>query len=230
MFRLSLRYQRWWTARFLSPQFDALGGHARISNPWRVEVTGRGISAGEALHVLADGAAPVRFTTWPPPQGEAEITIGDAVLVIAGTRLLAAERIEIGDGTMLAANVTITDSDWHGLYDRIGPPNARPVIIGRNVWIGDGAFIGKGARIGDDAVIGARSVVTGDIPPGTVAAGNPARAIKTLDPEAERKTRIELLEDPMRLERYLDGLQRGNLAKNTLLHWLRVKLAPSLDD
>lgn len=230
MFRLSLRYERWWTARFLSPQFDALGDHARISNPWRMEVTGRGISAGKALHVLAADDAPVRLTTWPAPGGEAKITIGDAVLIIAGARLLAAERIEIGDGAMLAANVTITDSDWHGLYDRTGPPGAKPVVIGRNVWISDGAFIGKGTRIGDDAVIGARSVVTGEVPPGAVVAGNPAKVIKTLDPEAERKTRIELLEDPMRLERYLDGLQREKLAKNTLLHWLRVKLAPTKSD
>ncbi len=230
MFRLSLRYERWWMTRFLAPQFEALGDHARINNPWRMEVTGREIRAGKALHVLADDAAPVRLTTWPPPEGSAEIRIGDVVLIIAGTRILAAERIEIGDGTMLAANVTITDSDWHGLYDRTGPPSAKPVLIGRNVWIGDGAFIGKGAKIGDDAVIGARSVVTGEVPPGAVMAGNPARVIKTLNPEAERKTRIELLEDPMRLERYLDGLQREKLARNTLLHWLRVKLAPSRND
>ncbi len=55
-----------------------------------------------------------------------------------------------------------------------------PVEIGDNVFVGMGARILKGARIGDDAVIGAGSVVTGEIPAGVVAAGNPARVVREL--------------------------------------------------
>jgi len=53
-----------------------------------------------------------------------------------------------------------------------------PILIGNGVWIAAQAFIGPGAAIGDNSVIGARAVVIGAIPPGVVAAGNPARVIK----------------------------------------------------
>lgn len=230
MFKARKAYDRWWTERFLAPHFDALGRYARVENPWDVEVTGRNICAGDALHILADRAAPVRLTTWPAPDTQAEITLGDAVLLIAGTRIMAAKRIEIGAGTMLAANVTVSDSDWHGLYDRVGPPSAAPVRIGENVWLGDGAFVGKGVTIGDNAVIGARAVVVSDIPEGAVAAGNPARIVKQLDADAPRRTRIDLLADPAALDRYFDALQRDRLGGNTILSWLRARLSPRTTD
>ena len=54
----------------------------------------------------------------------------------------------------------------------------RPIRIARNVWIGFGACVLPGVRIGEGAVVGARSVVTGDVPPGAVVAGNPARVVR----------------------------------------------------
>ncbi|HZK80265.1 MAG TPA: type B chloramphenicol O-acetyltransferase, partial [Humisphaera sp.] len=55
----------------------------------------------------------------------------------------------------------------------------RPSItIGSGVWICAGAFIGPGVTIGDNSIVGARAVVTRDIPPGMIVAGNPARVIK----------------------------------------------------
>src|SRR5207248_7246530 len=53
-----------------------------------------------------------------------------------------------------------------------------PIRIGSGVWIAAQAFIGPGVTIGDNSVIGARAVVVKDIPPGVVAAGNPARVLK----------------------------------------------------
>jgi len=182
------------------------------------------------LHILADRYAPVRLTTWPPPDSEAGITLGDAVLLIAGSRINAALDITIGSGTMLAANVTVTDSDWHGLYDRVGPPTAKPVRIGENVWLGDGAFVGKGVSIGDNSVIGARAVVTRDIPQGVVAAGNPARIIRDLEPDAVYRTRSDLFEDPHALDRYLDGLQAEKLKGNSTIDWLRSRFFPNRID
>lgn len=52
---------------------------------------------------------------------------------------------------------------------------------GKDVWIGSNSTVLPGVTIGDNAVIGAGSVVTKDIPKNTVAAGNPARVIKTID-------------------------------------------------
>lgn len=53
-----------------------------------------------------------------------------------------------------------------------------PVIIGNNVWIGDNVLILSGVTVGDGAVLGAGSIVTRDIPPYSIAVGNPARVIK----------------------------------------------------
>jgi acetyltransferase-like isoleucine patch superfamily enzyme len=53
-------------------------------------------------------------------------------------------------------------------------------VIGNNVWIGAKATVTKGVTIGDNVVIGANSVVTRDIPPNSVAAGAPARVIRSI--------------------------------------------------
>lgn len=55
------------------------------------------------------------------------------------------------------------------------------IVVGNNVFIGTGAIILLGATIGDNSVIGAGAVVTGDIPPGSIAAGVPAKPIKTIN-------------------------------------------------
>jgi acetyltransferase-like isoleucine patch superfamily enzyme len=60
------------------------------------------------------------------------------------------------------------------LYDRF----KEPVVIGNDVWIGTGAIILRGLSVGDGAVIGAGAVVTKDVPPYAIVAGNPARVIK----------------------------------------------------
>lgn len=229
-FRLEAAWRDWRVRRFLAPQFDALGPHPMVLGPSHVEIVGAGIRAGAGLHLVASADAKVRLTTWPPPGETAEIVIGDAVLVVGGARILAARHVAIGDGTMLAANATITDSDWHGLYDRVGPPAPKPVSIGRNVWIGDGTFIGKGVSIGDNSVIGARAVVVRDVPANAVAAGNPARVIRELDPDAPRRTCIGMLADPQALADWSWALHRERLRKNSTAGWLRARLFPRRGD
>ena len=56
-------------------------------------------------------------------------------------------------------------------------PISKPIVIGNDVWIGDGALIFDGVTISDGAIIGARSVVTKDVKPYEIVAGNPARSI-----------------------------------------------------
>lgn len=60
-----------------------------------------------------------------------------------------------------------------------------PVIIGNDVWIGEGASILSGVTVGDGAVIGARAVVSRDIPPYSVVAGNPAHIVRKRLPDAD---------------------------------------------
>jgi acetyltransferase-like isoleucine patch superfamily enzyme len=91
--------------------------------------------------------------------------------------------IRIGRDCLFGAHVEIFDSDFHDLDPArrtTGKPKVAPVEIGDNVFAGMGVRILKGARIGSDSVIGAGAVVTGSIPAGTIAAGNPARVIREL--------------------------------------------------
>ncbi|HUB62462.1 MAG TPA: acyltransferase [Puia sp.] len=96
----------------------------------------------------------------------------------SGTVIGAFAGITIGKNVKCGANTLITDGDWHPEDPRSGEP--KPVVIGDNVWLGVGAIVLKGAKIGENTVIGANSVVTGEIPAGVVAAGNPCRVIRAL--------------------------------------------------
>lgn len=91
--------------------------------------------------------------------------------------------ISIGRDGLFGAHVEIFDSDFHDLDParrKAGSQKVAPVEIGDNVFAGMGARILKGATIGSDSVIGAGAVVTGSIPAGVIAAGNPARVIREL--------------------------------------------------
>ncbi len=94
--------------------------------------------------------------------------------------------IEIGDNTFIGMNTIIMDTDGHPLEhterNKLAPPKTFPVRVGCNVFIGANVTILKGVTVGDCAVIAAGSVVTKNIPAHTVHAGNPARAIKSLQP------------------------------------------------
>jgi acetyltransferase-like isoleucine patch superfamily enzyme len=164
----------------------------------------RCIEAGRGLHlegaiplIVGDGAirlgANVRIggrNTWIvgyKVSERAELVIGDRVNIGYQNVLAVAVRIEIGDDTLLAPNVHIYDNPSHPLspaarlrHESFPIEDAKPVRIGRNVWIGTGAMILRGVTIGDGAVVAAATVVTGDVPPATLVAGNPARIIREL--------------------------------------------------
>jgi acetyltransferase-like isoleucine patch superfamily enzyme len=126
-------------------------------------------------------------------------TIGDFSL-LNGALLMADELIEIGQHVLISWNVGIADSDFHPLdavkrkqdtyalapfyKDRPPRPVLRtaPVKICDNAWIGMNAVILKGVTIGENAVVAAGAVVTKDVPPNVVVAGNPAVIVKQLDP------------------------------------------------
>lgn len=134
----------------------------------------------------------VRLDAFPIESSRTVLVIGNDVQMNDSVHIGAAELVEIGDHTLIASRVFITDHS-HGLYDRqdIGsrpdvvpierPIVADPVRIGRNVWLGEQVCILPGVTIGEGAVIGAGSVVTRDIPARCVAAGNPARVIRLWD-------------------------------------------------
>jgi acetyltransferase-like isoleucine patch superfamily enzyme len=99
------------------------------------------------------------------------------------------KEIVIEDDVNVASGVTFMDTDAHprDVMERIAdlpprPEEIRPVRICKNAWIGGGSYILKGVTVGEGAIIGVNSVVVTDIPPYSVAMGNPARVVfKTID-------------------------------------------------
>jgi len=115
----------------------------------------------------------------------AELIIGDDVGV-SGCTISVSCSIRIGDRVLLGSGCMIADSDAHPLYpmDRRFDQTktaSKPVIIEDDVFIGARAIILKGVHIGRGSVVGAGAVVTRDVPPMTVVAGNPAVVVKELD-------------------------------------------------
>lgn len=119
------------------------------------------------------------------------ITIGQCVSVSNWVHIGCTHEITIGEYTLIGSKVVIVDHN-HGQYvishsSPMVPPAMRTldaessVTIGRNVWLGDSVAVLPGARIGEGSVIAANSVVSGEIPPFTIAAGVPARVIKRFD-------------------------------------------------
>lgn len=109
----------------------------------------------------------------------AQCEIGDGTFITANTTLFCSHKITIGSQCAISWGVQILDTDYHTLIvDGAERPSTGEVIVGNRVWIGTNVTILKGVRIGDGAVIAAGSVVTRDVPPGTLVGGSPAKVLK----------------------------------------------------
>ncbi len=125
---------------------------------------------------------PVVLCTWV---SGASITIGENFGMTGGC-IVAAKRVVIGNNVGLGGNSSVIDTDFHplNLAERRRAPNdghAKDIVIEDDVFIGMNCIILKGVTIGKGSVIGAGSVVSKSIPPGVIAAGNPAQVIRKLD-------------------------------------------------
>ena len=136
------------------------------------------------------------------PQGR--IRIGD-FSCIHGAWFICDSEISVGDYALISWNVVFMDSygvstdpaerrkqlEALAFDDRRRMPRgalAKPIRIGRNVWIGFDCVVLPGVTIGDGAIVGARSVVTEDVPPFTIVAGNPARVIRQIENDELNQT------------------------------------------
>lgn len=117
------------------------------------------------------------------------IEIGDGTVIQPCVHIGAIESVRIGRGVLMASQVYITDHDhdFRNLQEPVIENSrvlAAPVSIGDYVWLGERVMVLKGVTIGARAVIGAGSIVTRDIPAGTIAVGTPARVIRRFDETA----------------------------------------------
>ncbi len=176
-------------------------GSTRLLWGWRLYSLGRRSCVGRSLYVnnarAIDIGSKVRIKSQfiladvCPGEGKLpKIVIGDGTLIFYRFQCNAAKSVRIGRNVLIASNVFITDCD-HIVESGGVPPTmsdkiaASPVVIGDNCWLGQNVVVLKGVTIGNDCIIGASSVVTRDVPPCTVVAGNPARIIRKLRREQE---------------------------------------------
>ena len=132
---------------------------------------------------------------------------------------------------MLAAKVYISDSDWHGTYNRTRPFRcSAPTVLGKNVWLGYRSIVGKGVSIGENSIVGAGSVVTQNVPSNVIVAGNPAKIVKKILPERKMLARDYLFQDGERYWQQQQKLDAYLLADNTVGKWLKTKICPSQND
>ena len=110
-------------------------------------------------------------------------TVGDNFFLNVNCKLMDSGKITIGNNVFIAPNVCIiTEEHAMDVEQRLaGLEYTHPVNIGDNVWICAGAIILPGVTINANSVIGAGSVVTKDIPPNSLAVGNPCKVIRTLN-------------------------------------------------
>jgi acetyltransferase-like isoleucine patch superfamily enzyme len=159
-----------WSTRLLNAQ----------SRSELIEIGSRSMVLGE-LFVFAHGG---------------RIEIGTDCYIGEYSRIWSGASIKIGDHVLVSHNVSILDNLTHPLepmarrrqvraiYDGGHPKNIdlgdRPIVIGCDAWIGAHAVVLRGVTIGEGAIVAAGAVVTKDVPPYTIVAGNPAQVIRTM--------------------------------------------------
>jgi acetyltransferase-like isoleucine patch superfamily enzyme len=145
------------------------------------------------------------------------ISIGQWCYVGPGTRIWSGANIDIGNRVLIAHNVNIIDNQTHPISPEARhqqfvainsfahPKNVLlgdlPIVIEDDAWIAAASSLLRGVTIGEGAIVGTGSVVTEDVPPYTIVAGNPARVVRALrDDElssmdlANKKRRLRDLE------------------------------------
>ncbi len=169
-----------WTRAAIHREFMRRGAFVR----WPVH--------GNVLEALREGRLEIGEGTlfepgvWITAPGEARVRIGAGTFLNLGVMVAAAELVEIGDHCMFANGCFVSDAShrfddpdrpvtWQGFTSK------GPTRVGDNVWCGAHVVITSGVTVGERCVIGANSVVTQDLPPYSIAAGAPARVLRTIE-------------------------------------------------
>jgi acetyltransferase-like isoleucine patch superfamily enzyme len=175
--------------------------YERNSLPWnraRIhwELMRRGAFArwplqGNVLEALHQGRLEVgegvllEPNVWITAPDRARVRIGAGTFLNMGVMVAAQKLVEIGEHCMLANGCFVSDaSHRYGDPDRPVPwqgfESKGPTGIGDNCWLGANVVVTSGVSIGERCVIGANSVVTHDIEPYSIAAGAPARVLRSV--------------------------------------------------
>jgi len=123
------------------------------------------------------------FVLIPPfySAGGDEIRVGQNVFINQNCTFYDLGGLDIADDVMIGPNVSLITAG-HPLepLQRRAATIGQPIVIERNAWIAAGVTIVGGVTVGENSVVAAGSVVTRDVPPNTLVAGNPARVIRSI--------------------------------------------------
>lgn len=152
------------------------------------------VGIGNNTHILPFS----RIQCFPDKNSAPYIKIGSNCVLGFFTTILCAgdAKVEIGDYVLMASHILIA-AENHGmdagsdLYYIQQPLEGKSVSIGDGCWIGEKVIILSGVKIGRKTIIGAGSVVANDIPPYSIAVGNPARVIKHWNTEKNCWKKVE---------------------------------------
>jgi acetyltransferase-like isoleucine patch superfamily enzyme len=164
--------------RAVTSSFAQLGTGSHIALPIQVEGAER-ISIGSGVFI-----GPGSWLVAGEPG--ALLEIGDGTGMSGYCVLSAIEHVRVGRNVLFGRNVHVADHR-HGITARGVPvrqqplEDRRPVTIEDGCWLGQNVVVLPGVTVGAGAVVGANSVVREDVPPRSVAAGTPARVVRTLD-------------------------------------------------
>ena len=150
---------------------------ALINGAYRTDEELRALMSRLVGYRVDDG-----FRLFPPVYTDfgKNIKIGKDVFVNSGCCFQDQGGVTLGDGCLVGHNVVFATLDHDKCPSKRGDMTAAPIVVGKDVWIGAHATILKGVTIGDGAIVAAGAVVTRDVPPNTIAAGVPARVVKTI--------------------------------------------------
>lgn len=188
-YRMGKIYRYWYQHAVIGKDFEIIG-HADLFNesgkPECVKIGDR-VRFSKAIVICKEGA---------------HFSIGDYSVLQNGVSIRCAESVTIGDFVAITENVMIIDNNTHAIgvdnwvrhrvrvapggpgYPGLGngweDSEKAPVIIEDAVWVGSGARILKGVTVGEGAIVASNAVVTKDVEPYTIVAGNPAKTVKKL--------------------------------------------------
>ena len=119
-------------------------------------------------------------TLFPPLTADfgRNLRLGERVFINSGCRFQDQGGITVGDDCLIGHDVVMATLNHDMDPSRRADLHPAPIVVGNRVWIGAKATVLPGVTIGEDAVVGAGSVVTKDVPAGTVVVGSPARVVR----------------------------------------------------
>lgn len=154
-----------------STQCDRAGFGIRVIGG-RPVVTNRGRLEIGSMAVIRCQVAPVALVT----QERGTIQIGDEAAINFGTLISAGERVKIGKRVGIGPYCVLSDTDT----SIEGSPSFKAIELGDDVWLAAKVTVLPGSRIGSGTVVTAGSIVDGELPPGVVAGGVPARVLRKI--------------------------------------------------